>query len=104
MDIKTLEILTQIATPLFLFILGIAAAVIAFFLRKLDRSIDTRFNKIDEKVDRVERDFMQFKADLPRNFVLRDDYIRVITVLENKIDDLGKDIKNLIKRIGESHG
>lgn len=88
MDLETLKTLTQIVTPIFLFGLGVAAAVIAWFLRKLDGSIETRFSAADAKAERIERDLAQLKADLPRDFVLRDDYIRVTTLLETKLDKI----------------
>lgn len=88
MDLETLKALTQVVTPIFLFGLGVASAVIAWFLRKLDGSIESRFTGANDKTERLERDLAQLKADLPRDFVLRDDYIRVTTLLETKLDKI----------------
>lgn len=38
---------------------------------------------------RVERELLTFKADLPMNYVRREDYIRGQSTLEAKIDGLG---------------
>ncbi len=43
---------------------------------------------------RLERDIMQLKADLPVNYVRRDDYIRNQSVIEAKIDGLAVRIEN----------
>ena len=52
---------------------------------------------------RVERDIMQMKADLPVNYVRRDDYIRNQSVIEAKIDGLAVRIENALLK-GAHHG
>jgi len=52
---------------------------------------------------RVERDIMQMKADLPVNYVRRDDYIRNQSVIEAKIDGLAVRIENALLK-GTHHG
>ncbi len=99
MDVETLKAVTQFITPIFLFGLGVVSAVIGWFLRDLRRSIKDQFVRVnakmdklastaEEKPDRIERDLNQLKADLPRDFVLRDDYIRVTTIQEAKLDKI----------------
>lgn len=43
---------------------------------------------------RVERDLMELKADLPLNYVRREDYIRGQSVIEAKLDALALRIQN----------
>lgn len=43
----------------------------------------------------VERDFLHFKAELPLNYVRRDDHVRNQTVIEAKLDALALKIENI---------
>lgn len=43
---------------------------------------------------RLERDFLQFKADLPMIYVIRNDYVRNQTVIEGKLDALALRLEN----------
>jgi len=43
---------------------------------------------------RMEREFLTLKADLPLHYVRREDYIRGQSVLEAKLDGLGMKIEN----------
>lgn len=44
---------------------------------------------------RIERDFLEFKADLPVQYVRREDYVRNQTVIEAKLDAVALKIENL---------
>lgn len=59
---------------------------------------DQRFSTLDEAARqwaRVERDFLEWKADLPMTYVMRDDYVRNQTVIEAKLDSVALRIENL---------
>lgn len=63
--------------------------------------INTRLDGLDSavKVDagqwqRVERELLHLKAELPIHYVRREDYIRGQSVLEAKLDGLGIKIEN----------
>lgn len=43
---------------------------------------------------RVERDFLRFQADLPLQYVRREDYIRGQSVIEAKLDGLASKLEN----------
>ena len=47
---------------------------------------------------RIERDILLLKADLPLNYVRREDYIRNQTIIEAKIDGLALKIENALLR------
>jgi hypothetical protein len=53
---------------------------------------------------RIERELMAFKADLPMNYVRRDDDIRSKSVIEAKIDGLAVKIENAQLRGLINHG
>lgn len=112
MDSQTLLDLANIVTPILLFVVGGVLAVIAYFLKNLHEEIKTKFSEIDEtinevktsfsgavtkldekyshEISRLERDLLEHKAQLPRLYVLKDDYIRTISVFEHKLDSMDK--------------
>ena len=58
---------------------------------------DMRFSALEkDSTDwmRLERDFLKFRADLPLQYVIRDDYVRNQTVIEAKLDALAMRIEN----------
>lgn len=72
--------------------------------------MDTRFTWLEQSMTRgneealrIERELMALKAELPNNYVRREDYIRNQTVIESKIDGLAVRIENAILK-GERHG
>ncbi len=64
--------------------------------------INTRLDALDSaaKADvfqwqRVERELLDLKADLPLHYVRREDYIRGQSVIEAKLDGLGTKVENM---------
>lgn len=53
--------------------------------------------KINDKVETLERDLNELKVALPLNYVLREDYIRGQAVLEAKMDAVHKTLSELYK-------
>jgi hypothetical protein len=71
---------------------------------------DTKFAALESAAateakewQRIEKDVLLMKADLPNQYVRRDDYIRNQSVIESKIDGLAVRIENAILK-GERHG
>ncbi len=59
---------------------------------------DQRFSGLESAAKewvRVEREFLEWKADLPMTYVMRDDYVRNQTVIEAKLDSVALRIENL---------
>lgn len=53
---------------------------------------------------RVEREFLMFKADLPMKYVMRDDYIRGQTTIEAKLDAIAVKVENTQLRAALNKG
>lgn len=49
----------------------------------------------DEKIEAVGKDLARLEANLPKEFVMRDDYIRTITVFDHKLDTLTEKVEDL---------
>lgn len=87
---------------LLLAFLGASAGAGKLLLNQMQSHLDQRFTHFDgrlKSVDfankqearewrRVEREVLELKAELPRSYVRREDYIRGQTVLEHKLDAL----------------
>ncbi|NLR73566.1 hypothetical protein [Leeia aquatica] len=66
------------------------------------RHWDERFGALLEHIKReaegwqsLEREFLRFQADLPLNYVRREDYVRNQTVIEAKLDAVALKIENI---------
>jgi len=64
---------------------------------------DSRFSKLERAASdeakewqRLERELLMIKADLPTQYVRREDYIRNQTVIEAKLDGLAVKIENAV--------
>lgn len=87
-------------------------ALIKILIMQFDKNLDKRFESMGlqfasmgKRLDgmendskewlRLEREFLQFKADLPVHYVRREDYVRGQTVLEAKLDAVFTKIENI---------
>ena len=61
--------------------------------RRLD-SIEAGAREEMGNWQRIERDLLKFQADMPLNYVRREDHIRVQSILEAKLDGLATKIDN----------
>lgn len=99
------------------------AGLIKIIVAQHERSLDKRFEKLEEtrsfanqqlskRLDtldtaarleanqwqRVERELLSLKADLPLQYVRREDYIRGQSVIEAKLDGLANKLENFSLR------
>lgn len=102
MDLDVIRIAATILIPFTVLFLGTLIATINYFLKRFADDIKADFAQLegkigrnDEKLIRVERDLMDFKAQLPKEYVLRADHIRVTAIFEKKVDRLGDLIMTL---------
>jgi hypothetical protein len=111
--------LWQLITLLLAFFAAVGVAA-RMFLFQMNKSLDDRFDaqekaakdankNLHEALNRhmleegkallqmqtLERDFLKWQAELPNQYVRREDYIRNQTVIEGKIDRLGEQLSNL---------
>lgn len=79
-----------------LIVAGAFAGLGKLLLLQFERRMDDRFKVLasDSEAWRVlERDFLQFRVDLPEKYVRREDYIRGQTVIESKLDSISSELK-----------
>ncbi|GAB3452050.1 hypothetical protein [Insolitispirillum peregrinum] len=79
------------------------AAAGKVLLGQIDRRLELRFSAVEaaaKDLQALERDFLSWKADLPLQYVRRDDYVRNQTIIEAKLDALAVRIDNMHLREG----
>lgn len=51
-------------------------------------NVSSGMQREQETTQRLERELLQFKAELPRDYVRREDFIRAVSIIETKIDNM----------------
>lgn len=88
---------------------GCTAGFFKLLLAQIDQRLEQRFKAQDEALSeikrvnqadshqwqRLDREILQIRVDLPLHYVRREDYIRGQTILESKMDGLYTKIENL---------
>jgi hypothetical protein len=94
-----MEEMYKIGYTVLVALLSAALGIIAYFLKDIRQNIKEKNVEQDEAIECLRDEFSNFKAMLPREYVLRDDYLRTTANLENKMDNLVKIISDLNKNI-----
>lgn len=91
---------------LFVFLAGLIAAwsilIVAVLRAMLKAHCDEINRRIDEwmsKLSKVERDFLELKADLPLSYVRKEDFVRFEVVINAKLDRLYDSIERLKEKV-----
>ena len=87
---------------------GFTLSAVKWLLSSWMRSLDTRFTALEtalhgigEEHHRVEKDLLRLQAELPREYIMREDWIRVSASLDSKIDAIHAEIAALTKEVHE---
>jgi chromosome segregation ATPase len=81
---------------------GALWALVKIIAMQQEKSLEARFKTLAESLkdmrdsiareqettQRLERELLQFKAELPREYVRREDFIRAVGTIETKIDNM----------------
>lgn len=82
--------------------MGVLWALMKVFAIQYEKSLEHRFKQLNESMgsikqsqaterdttQRLERELLLFKAELPRDYVRRDDFIRAVGTIEAKMDNM----------------
>lgn len=77
--------------------LGFVAAAGKVLLSQVERRLDQRFGTLEKagaEWQRLERELLTWKGELPLQYVRREDYVRGQSILEAKLDGLAVKIEN----------
>lgn len=76
---------------------------------QFERRINERFDVIERAreaeaagISHLEREFMRFQAELPVQYVRREDYVRGQSIVEAKLDGLAGKLDNAVLRVALS--
>lgn len=83
----------KVIAPIVMLIVSGLMALAAYFGKKVIDGYGEQLKTVRDDHDDLEKDFLKFQAHLPRVYVLKDDHIRHITIVEKKIDDLGANVQ-----------
>lgn len=90
-------------------VLSTVIGTVKILWARIEKSLDQNFSATNRKIEDVahqaaegqkeiralERQFLEFKADMPFRYIARDDYIRGQTILEQKLDAVAQKLENV---------
>nr|DAR93103.1 MAG TPA: SMODS and SLOG-associating 2TM effector domain family 4 [Caudoviricetes sp.] len=85
MDITQITALIGAAASL---LCTLVVGALTFFIKKTLSSLENADKKNAERIEKVEERLNDLKADLPLVYVTREDYIRVMNRVEDKLDQI----------------
>lgn len=106
--------LANAITILALFVMSLWALVKVIGAQQ-ERRLTERFDALGEQMAGIskgqsngaelhrelEKAFMAFRAELPRDYVRRDDFVRAIGIVETRIDNFALRMERALDKIGE---
>lgn len=91
----------RVIAPILMLVITALLAVAGYFGKKMIDGFGHELYKVRRRQDESEKDFLRFQAVLPREFVLKDDHIRHMTIIENKIDEQGRETQGKLGEINQ---
>lgn len=91
------------AVLLFGFLCG-ALGIIGYFLHDIRQAVKEKHKEQDDKIKDVERQMATLKETLPQKYVLRDDFVRAIAGMDNKVDNIFKEVSDISKSLNRLIG
>lgn len=70
------------------FLCTLVMGALAYFIKKTLATLEETDRKESDRIDKVEEKLNDLKADLPLVYVTREDYIRVMNRVEDKLDQI----------------
>lgn len=98
----------NLANLIFILIALVGAfwALVKLIVGQYEKSLDTRFKTLSETIEsaqkttiQLERDFLNFQAEIPRTYLRRDDYMREAKTLREAISAEIAPIRTSVNRI-----
>ena len=100
LQIELWQLISLVAT-LLVGLITAFGALVKLLLNQHQRHQDRRFDDIEVAAkeesgqwQRIERELLKMQADMPLNYVRREDYIRGQSIIEAKLDGLATKIEN----------
>lgn len=94
----------KVALVVINFAFGIVMTFLTMSVKEVRDNIRERLQEQRAEIQAVREDLAQFKAAAPHQYVLREDFIRSISVLDHKMDRLGAEIAALSQNVAKLVG
>jgi hypothetical protein len=94
----------NIGVQILLMVLSATLAALGYLVHDTRGALKERQAKQEEAMELLAKDLADFKASLPRQYVLREDFIRTTAALEAKIDRVVTDTTEIKEAIAKLVG
>jgi len=98
-----------VLTSVVIGLIGINAGIFRWLFSRFIDQIDKRIESLgkalqgqSERTTELEKDLLRLKADLPRDYVRRGDWIRFSTVIDSKLDSINNRIEKLMEEMRDA--
>ncbi len=68
------------------------------------KKVNDHLTKQDDSTRRLERELLEFRAELPRDYVRREDYVQAIAIITTKIDGVMLRMENMFHELAVKRG
>jgi len=93
-----------IGVQILLMVLSATLAALGYLVQDIRGALKQRQEKQEEATELLSKELSDFKAAMPRQYVLREDFIRTTATLEAKIDRVDTNIKEIKEAIAKLVG
>jgi uncharacterized protein Yka (UPF0111/DUF47 family) len=100
MPAGTVEVMVTVSIA----ILSALLAIIGYLLADIKKTLKEDINDHENEIEGIKKEFSEFKAGLPRQYVMRDDFLRSINTLDHKIDKVTDTIGEMNKTLSKMLG
>ncbi|QGP91693.1 hypothetical protein MGLY_10350 [Neomoorella glycerini] len=73
-------------------ILSAALGVVGYLLKDIRAGMKDNEKEQNERIELLKREMADFKANMPKEYVLRDDFVRAIAGLDHKLDRMAREV------------
>lgn len=71
--------------------------IIGYFLKDKQTKQDAHLDALEVRLDATEKDMFKIRLDAQQTFITRAEFNETITRVFNKLDEIARDIRDLIK-------
>lgn len=82
---------------LILYVIGGLLMIIGYFLKDKQTKQDTQLDALESRLDTAEKDMFKIRIDAQQTFITRAEFNETITRVFNKLDEIARDIRDLVK-------
>lgn len=97
------DLYKPVAVLLFGLLCG-ALGIIGYFLRDIREAVKEKQQEQDALIKEVEKEMASLKETLPQKYVLRDDFVRAVAAMDNKVDNIFREVSEISKSLNRLIG